>query len=70
MQDKVNQEAVEGTVQKELVKSRKRKKKRITMLLCWITKSSNGASGVVDLCVGGMQLKNVLIDSGATCILQ
>ena len=31
------------------------------------TKSSNGSSGVVDLCVGGVQLKNVLIDSGATC---
>ena len=30
-------------------------------------KSSNGSSGVVDLCVGGVQLKNVLIDSGATC---
>ena len=31
------------------------------------TKSNNGSSGVVDLCVGGVQLKNVLIDSGATC---
>ena len=31
------------------------------------TKSSNGSSGVVDLCVGGVQLKNVLINSGATC---
>ena len=31
------------------------------------TKSSNGSSGVVDLSVGGVQLKNVLIDSGATC---
>ena len=31
------------------------------------TKSSNGSSGVVDLCVGGAQLKNVLIDAGATC---
>ena len=30
-------------------------------------KSSNSSSGVVDLCVGGVQLKNVLIDSGATC---
>ena len=30
------------------------------------TKSSNGSSGVVDLRVGGVQLKNVLIDSGAT----
>ena len=31
------------------------------------TKSSNGSSGVVDLSVGGVQLKNVLTDSGATC---
>ena len=31
------------------------------------TKSNNGSSGVVDLCVGGVQLKNVLNDSGATC---
>ena len=30
-------------------------------------KSSNGSSGVVHLCVGGVQLKNVLIDRGATC---
>ena len=32
-----------------------------------VTKSSNGSSGVIDLSVGGVQLKNVLIDSGATC---
>ena len=30
-------------------------------------KSSNGSSGVVHLCVGGVQLKNVLIAPGATC---
>ena len=30
-------------------------------------KSSNSSSGVVDLCVAAVQLKNVLIDSGATC---
>ena len=30
-------------------------------------KCGNDSSGVVDLCVGGVQLKNVLIDSGATC---
>lgn len=30
-------------------------------------KSNNGSNGVVYLCVGGVQLKNVLIDSGATC---
>lgn len=31
------------------------------------TKSGNGSSGVVDLSVGGVQLKNALIYSGATC---
>ena len=31
------------------------------------TKRSNGSSGVVDLSVGGVQLKNVLTDLGATC---
>ena len=58
---------VEDTVQKELIKSQKGKKKKITIAFVLDTKSSNGSSGVVDLCVGGVQLKNVLIDSGATC---
>ena len=31
------------------------------------TKSSNGSSGVVDLSIGVVQLKNVLTDLGATC---
>ena len=33
----------------------------------FVVKCGNDSNGVVDLCVGGVQLKNVLIDSGATC---
>ena len=33
----------------------------------FVVKSDNDSSGVVDLCVGGVPVKNVLIDSGATC---
>ena len=32
----------------------------------FVVKSDNDSSGVVDLCVGGVPVKNVLIDSGAT----
>ena len=55
------------TVQKELIKSQKRKKKKITMLLCWIRRVVMAQVVLFILCVGGVQLKNVLIDSGATC---
>ena len=33
----------------------------------FVLKGGNDSSGVVDLCVGGVQVENVLIDSGATC---
>ena len=33
----------------------------------FVVKTETDSSGVVDLFIGGVQLKNVLIDSGATC---
>ena len=33
----------------------------------FVVKCGGDLSGVADLCIGGVQLKNVLIDSGATC---
>ena len=59
--------AREDTIQKELIKSQKRKKKKKTMLLCWIRRVVMARVVLFILCVGGVQLKNVLIDSGATC---
>lgn len=55
----------QDSVQKELVKSQKRKKKTV-ILSCWIRRIVT-ARGVVMICVGSVQLKNVLLDLGATC---
>ena len=33
----------------------------------FVVKGGNDSGGVVDLCVGGVLVENVLIDSGATC---
>lgn len=54
----------QDSVQKELVRSQK--KKKTIILSCWIRRIVM-ARVVVMICVGGVQLKNVLIDLGETC---